>query len=237
VGNQLKVIGGLFAADTKQAGWGWQIVSRLTWESPQTVFGLLSSDLSVSFGNIESVDYYAGATVLKSRYDNLFYNLGGLGITMGSYIIGGNSIEANANNWLFQHEYGHYLQSRSSGPAYVNRYAIPSLFGKNGEDKDDADYNPVEQDANARSIQYFHKRNGSDFVWDFYYNPIGYPGTSWSMDDYSSTEFQSLINTLVIDPSAEDYVFPIINGFFNISSNNSNYIDYEHAYYGPRTGF
>jgi RHS repeat-associated protein len=241
VENGFKVIGGLFAADTKQAGWGWQIVSRFTWEAPQTAFGFLSSDLSVTFGNIQSVDYYAGATVLQSRYEHLFYNSGGLGITLGSYIIGGNEIRADANNWLFQHEYGHYLQSRASGPAYVSRYAIPSLFDKKvdkNNPKTFHKYNPVEQDANARSIQYFYKRNGSNFVWDFYYNPIGYPGnTRWSMTDYNSTEFQSLLKSLIIEPSAEDYIFPIINGFFNIGPNNANYVDYENIYYGPRGSY
>jgi len=55
VKNLYKIIGGLFAANTKQAGWGWQIVSRLTWESPQTALGYLFADLSNTFGNIESV--------------------------------------------------------------------------------------------------------------------------------------------------------------------------------------
>jgi len=237
VENGFKVIGGLFAADTKQSGWGWQIVSRLTWESLQTAVGFLFSDLSVTFGNIQSVDYYAGATVLKSRYDGLFFNLGGLGITVGSYIIGSNEIVATANNWLFQHEYGHYLQSRASGPAYFERYAYPSLFDKEVDDSNPKtyhDYNPVEQDANARSIKYFYERNNDDFSWSFYQNPIGYPGRLWTMNDYNTERFQNLLKSLKVSVSIEDYFLPIIQGFNNVLYYNDHYIDYENIYYGRR---
>lgn len=235
--NGYKIFAGLFAADTKQPGWGWQIFSRLTWQAPQTSIGYVFSDISVTFGNIESVEYYAGATVTKSRYDRLFYNKKELGITLGIYIIGANSIEANANNGLFQHEYGHYLQSIASGPAYIARYAIPSLFSKDEHKYDalaDHVFNPVEQDANARSIKYFHNRNGENFKWKFDENPIGYPGTNWTMNDYNSENFQTLRKSLIIKPMIQDYFFPIISGIINTDYYNVNYINYEGIYYGHR---
>ncbi len=232
--NTAKIYAGLFAADTRKEGWFWQILSRFTWQLPQTGLGLTFAQISNTFGNIESVDYYAGATVLKSRYDNLFYGLGGTGLTMGSYIIGNNTIEADPNNPLFQHEYGHYLQSRAAGWAYIPRYAIPSLFDKKqikGKPKTKHYYNPIEQDANARSIQYFYKREGDDFVWDFESNPIGYQGHGWTMSDYNSAEFQALLKSLTIKAKWYDYAgwdFGFVTvGLINSVYYNNHYIDYE----------
>ena len=58
--------------------------------------------------------------------------------------------EADANNPLFQHEYGHVLQSRASGLAYLTRYAIPSI--KSASSGEGEHYNsPSEQDASDGS--------------------------------------------------------------------------------------
>ena len=35
--------------------------------------------------------------------------------TSGSFIMGSRELEANPHNSLFQHEYGHYLQSQAFG--------------------------------------------------------------------------------------------------------------------------
>ncbi|MGV8091909.1 MAG: RHS repeat domain-containing protein [Mangrovibacterium sp.] len=235
--NCAKIYAGLFAADTKREGWFWQIFSRFTWQLPQTSLGLIFAQTSNTFGNIESVDYYAGATVLKSRYDNLFYGLGGTGVTMGSYIIGNNEIKADPNNWLFQHEYGHYLQSQASGWAYLPRYAIPSLIDKKqikGKPWTYHDYNPVEQDANARSIQYFYKREGESFEWDFKKNPIGYQGHGWTMSDYNSADFQALLKSLIIKPKWYDYAgwglssLDVVKiGIINAIYYKNHYVDYK----------
>jgi len=77
------------------------------------------------------------------------------GIAQGTYINGDNSIDADANNPLFQHEHGHYLQSQSMGLAYYSRIAIPSVRSKG-----DHDFHPVEQDANRRAFLYFNKKVG-----------------------------------------------------------------------------
>ena len=235
--NSAKIYAGLFAWDESYSGKGdvwrdiWQVASRLTWEGPQTGMGFLFAQASNTLGNIESVDYYGGSTVLQSRYDNLFYGLGGPAMTMGSYIIGSNEISADANNWLFQHEYGHYLQSQASGPAYIIRYAAPSLFSAKPYV-----YSPVEQDANIRAIQYFHKRNGSSLDWQFGSNPIGRPGKNWAMSDYDSPQFQSILKALTIKPKFLDYVFPFESSIYNIFYYNSNpYVPGgENYYYGHR---
>jgi len=128
--NSARIWGGLFATDTDQSGWGWQILSRFTRQLPQTIFGFESSHAANLFGKVTSVEYYDGATVLTGGHDNLLWGLGGPGMTLGSYIIGNNEIEADPDNPLFQHEYGHVLQSRDAGLRYLGQYALPSLFSK-----------------------------------------------------------------------------------------------------------
>lgn len=127
-----------------------QILSRFTWELPQTLFGHLGSQTENLFEGVKSVSYYGGATAVET------YSAKWGGFTLGSFIIGHRGLHADPNNSLFQHEYGHYLQSRASGPLYLGKYAIPSfydtMFGR-GKHK----YHPVEQDANARAIKYFEK--------------------------------------------------------------------------------
>jgi RHS repeat-associated protein len=111
--NDAKIWAGLFVSDPNR-NFGqrlWETVSRVTWQLPQTVAGFLTSHTHNTFGlrgGVESVDYMNGATVLRT-------NTSWGGVTMGSYIIGGNSIRADANNPLFQHEYGHYIQSQKMG--------------------------------------------------------------------------------------------------------------------------
>jgi RHS repeat-associated protein len=108
-----------------------QILSRLTWELPQTLIGFGYSEFLNTFGQVDNVNFYDGATVLKTYGDHLPFTSTGLGVTLGSFIIGSNAIDANPNNKLFQHEYGHYLQSQESGWAYLSTYALPSLMGDN----------------------------------------------------------------------------------------------------------
>jgi len=92
-------------------------------------------------------------------------------ITLGSYIIGDQSIEADPNNDLFQHEYGHYLQSQSSGPLYLFHYGIPSGCDALVNDYWDHTKHWSEQDANRRGLNFFSK--DSNFKgWRFNSNPI-----------------------------------------------------------------
>jgi RHS repeat-associated protein len=151
-GNDLKIWGGLFTTDNNKCFFGrlWEGISRFTWQLPQTLGGFVTSHSYNTFGisgGVESVNYKYGATVVKTR------DGGWGGITQGSFIVGDNSIEADANNPLFQHEYGHYIQSQAMGWAYYPRVAIPSV-GSTG----DHDLHPVEQDANRRAFLYFNKK-------------------------------------------------------------------------------
>ncbi len=125
--NDLKIWGGLFASDPNK-NFGervWEIVSRFTWQLPQTLAGFIASQTGNLAWQVDEVDYWGGATVLSGN----FWGSGGA-ITLGSYINGGQNLDADPENILFQHEYGHYLQSQSAGLFYLSKYGIPSALSK-----------------------------------------------------------------------------------------------------------
>ncbi|MCD8035169.1 MAG: RHS repeat-associated core domain-containing protein [Alistipes sp.] len=163
--NDIRIWGGLF-----QGSFG-DVISRLTWQLPQTLAGFTTAQVNNLFWTVESVNYYDGATVLKNRTE------GWGAFTLSSYIIGSNSIEADPDNALFQHEYGHYLQSKASGPMYLFKYAIPSVWSAAKSEKSgwNHDYFAVEQDANARALKHWEKKFPGftdNKRWDSKNNPI-----------------------------------------------------------------
>lgn len=178
--NSIKIWGGLFTTDPNKNFWGrtWELISRFTYQGFQTMLGFgYAHILNKYTDSVKSVDYLFGATVIKSNI------LGdGSGVTLGSYITGGMNIEADPNNRLFQHEYGHYLQSQEMGWAYIAKVGIPSLVSaiihQNGEHK----YQDFERDASFRAFKYFNKyvegfyesasSTWDNTGWDFYFNPL-----------------------------------------------------------------
>jgi hypothetical protein len=185
-GNDAKIWGGLFATDPNKSFGGkvWEIASRFTWQLPQTLGGLASAHTANTvLGNVNWVKYKYGATVVQTEG-----SWGG--VTQGSYILGDESIEADANNSLFQHEYGHYIQSQSMGWAYYPRVGIPSMRSKGVHD-----FHSVEQDANRRAFLYFNKNidgfyvsqddfdNGVVRGWNFFQNPLNVDGSN-TRDQY-----------------------------------------------------
>lgn len=160
---------GLFQVDDNLGGdfnLFMQVVSRFTWQYPQTSLGYASSQIHGFLGGIKSVSYYGGATAIESYTDDYF------GITLGSYIIGSDELNADPNNSLFQHEFGHYRQSQTSGLFYLSKYGIPSATSKKGTAHS---LHPTEQDANIRAFSYFSKYIPGYSGWDFssgYGNPI-----------------------------------------------------------------
>jgi hypothetical protein len=145
-----------------------QIASRFTFESTQSGAGYVFSGIHNIFGGVKSVTYYGGATAVESYSPTIF---NGGGFTLGSYINGREDLQANPNNTLFQHEYGHYLQSQHSGFLYISKYAIPSLLST--LDGGDHDSSAAEQDANIRAFTYFNQKVGEgNFIWNDFSNPI-----------------------------------------------------------------
>lgn len=146
-----------------------QVLSRFTWELPQTLLGHEIAQYSNMIYMVQDVNYYDGATVVTATKLSLFHGA----FTLGSYIIGSSDLEAIPSNYLFQHEYGHYLQSQAFGPFYLSKIALPSLYNDifhNSSHKNNA----IERDANLRAFIYFNSTI-DDFKisnWHNRVNPI-----------------------------------------------------------------
>jgi hypothetical protein len=138
-----------------------------------------------ALGRVRSVNYYGGATVVQHYSGNWG------GFTLGSYINGDSSIEADPNNRLFQHEYGHYLQSQEFGLSYMNRFALPSLFDTFG----DGDHRQhfAEQDANSRAFTYFNEHIENYSGWKLKNTINGY---NWNRPFNDQANQMALSNNL-----------------------------------------
>ncbi len=233
--NDARIWGGLFVSDPNKNFWGrsLEVVSRLTWQLPQTVAGWGFSQSCNTFGfygGVETVEYRYGATVVQTNSNNWG------AVTLGGYITGNNSIRADANNPLFQHEYGHYLQSREMGWAYFPRVGIPSVLSSH-----DHEFHPVEQDANRRAFLYFNKYMDGFYKtyeerhenrgWNFNYNPLDIYGIQHGeYVDYFSESSLQLLEKLSIHAKWYDYAgwlgFPF--GPVSVGIYNSHY--YNHQY-------
>lgn len=141
--NEVKIINGLFK------GSFWDILSRLTWQFPQTALGMTTA-LGANLIKDVDVSYAYGATVTRVAGERWG------AFTLGSYILGDGSIRATPTNSLFQHEYGHYLQSKSWGPFYLGKVAIPSLFSAMSGNNHNA--YKTEQDANIRALEFWEDK-------------------------------------------------------------------------------
>lgn len=88
-------------------------------------------------------------------------------------ILASGNLSPDPDNSIFQHEYGHYIQSQNWGPLYFVTVGIPSglnlLFG------DDHKNQPYETEANRLSFKYF-KHLGINLKWDCDRNPF------WKID-------------------------------------------------------
>ncbi len=191
--NDLRIWGGLFVSDPNK-NFGervWEVVSRFTWQLPQTILGFFAAHAFNTFrlvGGISSVEYLHGATVLSTRKD-------GFGaFTLGSYITGDNDLIASDFNRLFQHEFGHYLQSQAFGPLWSFVFGVESVYSaiKNSPGKHKLFY--TEQDANARSFLYYRKYY-PDIKWSFEDNPI--KGYNPSLSHYNKINLGA-INMAII---------------------------------------
>ena len=130
VSNAFKIDVGLFKVDKTQSSeeQAKSLLSRFTWESPQTFLGNWFSHVRNILTDV-NVEYYNGTTLVNETGSGLFGNSRGWGMTLGSYI---QSLNLHANpelNDTFAHEYGHTIQSRKLGLAYLPIVGIPSIIG------------------------------------------------------------------------------------------------------------
>ena len=180
VSNGFKITGGLYQTDPNRtfAGQMLQLVSRFTWELPQTGLGFAVSTGRNAIGDVSNVDYYGGATLVNNNRPGL-----GWGFTLGSYINSKNTTADPYQNDLFRHEYGHTIQSQFMGPAYLNFIARPSVISQYIERRDGrSNHNHAdswfETNANRLSYDYFNEHQSEVF------DP-SQGGNAWSeRDDY-----------------------------------------------------
>lgn len=158
-----------------------QIASRFLGEFTQTALGYLIGNLANFYGFVRSISYYGGATVIEHTID------GWGAFTLGSFINGSRDISADPyHDSLFQHEYGHYLQSQSVGPIYLYGYAIPSLIDYAIHHGPKHDHFAIEQDANKRALKFYmnHDPLFRYEYWNFSFNPID--DTQWIINHFNS---------------------------------------------------
>lgn len=221
-----RIWGGLFVSDTSRSGmyrFG-EVVSRFTYQFPQTISGNLTAHFyNTIAGKVKTVEYGGGATVLGMDVD-------WLGVTLGTYILGDSTLHAQPDNRLYQHEYGHYLQSKRMGLAYFVRVGIPAIMSKGNHDA-----HPVEVDCNREAFLYFNERIDGfqqDSLltdargWNFRFNP--FPDSVGSVHgrrngcvyvDYSDSVQRVKLDELKIRARFFDYaswsvpvVLPVITG-------------------------
>ena len=139
------------------AGRSLQLLSRWTWELPQTLIGKGASHIRNMTGNVDNVDYYGGAT-LVNKDDNSGYKWG---FTLGPYINSKNMVADPYTDQMFRHEYGHTLQSRLVGPLYLINVALPSLVGQGLDDLglNNHNYEWYETQANRMSCRYLNNHD------------------------------------------------------------------------------
>lgn len=220
--NQEKIRLGLFRPSRHQSGFKQiaEILSRFTWQLPQTLLGYGTSQM-INFTSSTKVDFFDGATTISSNWFK-----GMEAMTLGNFINGSYELKADPNTAPFQHEYGHYLQSREMGWAYLSKVGIPSILSAGGDGNHS--YYPVEQDANARAIKYFNEK-GILEKWDFKRHPIG--DASWNMDNIYkggtrefADAFNGVLNGVKTSPSFWDYfTFGIPPGILITGGINHNH--------------
>lgn len=234
--NDLRIWGGLFVSDTNLSSGKrfLEVGSRFTYQAPQTGIGFFMAHFyNTVLVKVNEVSHPNGSTLLNM-------NVGWTGICFGNYILAKKNCEPNPNNRIFQHEYGHYLQSKRMGFAYLIRVGLPAIMSKGNHDE-----HPVEVDCNREGFLYFNRinpqfQNDSAYFdkkgWDFLYNP--FPDTIGTKKMSGRNRFQYLnfqdsldrekVESLKVRAKWFDYagwlVFPTpaIVGFCNASKYNQS---------------
>lgn len=123
--NTVKLIVGLFAVDKRRGFWGsaHQLISRFTWELPQTLYGLVYGYGANLIGHVHDAGYVNGVTYLYMPDTKEPYLLGNILISTREE---GNSFGQSPNEDGFQ---GNVKLSRILGPIYFLAQIIDGLTG------------------------------------------------------------------------------------------------------------
>lgn len=120
------------------------IISRVVWEQPQTMIGNFGMHVLNIVWLLKKIDVWKHTLVCQGVF------LNGGGIALGSYIMIDLQDSPVVNIFpmdertvpekiLIRHEYGHSLQSISSGPLFIFKYGLPSILMQ-GWTEGDADF-------------------------------------------------------------------------------------------------
>lgn len=126
--NGIFILGGLFNVDLKGSAFSniIQILSRYSWELPQTILGYVFVQFLNSFGKVKEVKTLSGVTFCFYFQDSRLRQ--GVSIGLFIYIRTKQKEITFSSDPLLLHEYGHYLQSRKWGILYLFVIGIPSLL-------------------------------------------------------------------------------------------------------------
>lgn len=166
--NAWKIDVGLLRLDSNRTFFGQvlQLVSRFTWELPQTTIGYGYSHISNIGRNVDEVLYFGGATFVINENEA---DKSRQGVSLGNFInirIKGDVQFDHAGGWinsedgLFWHEYGHTFQSMRLGLSYLFAVAIPSAVSVKFDDWQDTDKHMgrwYEKQANRWARRYADK--------------------------------------------------------------------------------
>ena len=150
---------GLFLADSKRTVLGrvWQVLSRFTWELPQTLVGWLFTLFRALAGRVNRVDTLGGITFASGKARSF-----GGGVSLGSFIdlwlwreMGGDGDGFVVGNQLCMHEFGHTADSQRFGWAYLPLIGLPSLLSAMGKGNHNVFW--TETRANRHAKRYFSK--------------------------------------------------------------------------------
>ncbi|MBN2610729.1 MAG: RHS repeat-associated core domain-containing protein [Bacteroidales bacterium] len=189
VKNSVDITFGLFKTDDSKnfGGQAWELISRFTWQLPQTIVGFAFSHGINNFGDVLDVNYFRGTTVFETTIEGGAY-------TIGSYITGPMGFNPVFSDHLFVHEYGHYIQSKRWGIFYLPLIAIPSLESEFFASGEKHRYRWFEAQASRHAVNYFDKHFGTELE--------NYVANSPNFFDR-----ESFINPLTISP----YINPRTN--------------------------
>ena len=162
---------GLFLTDSHRSTWGrvWQLISRFTWELPQTLVGWLYSVSRALAGQVDRVDTLGGIT-FATKSDCRFV----MGVSLGTFVdlwtvpwMRGEGEGYILGNPICQHEFGHTADSQRFGWTYLIFIGLPSLMNALGKGNHDVFWTEIR--ANRHAKQYFGKYYS--IAWD----EAGYP--------------------------------------------------------------
>ena len=162
---------GLFLTDPNRSSWGrvWQLLSRLTWELPQTFVGWLYTLARTFAGQIDRVDVLGGITFATKSNCNF-----SMGVSLGTFVdlwagswMRGEGEGFILGNQICMHEFGHTADSQLFGWFYLPVIGLPSLLSAFGKSNHNVFW--TELRANNHAKKYFGKH------YSITWNEAGYP--------------------------------------------------------------